>query len=154
MENILCAVTIEDSKKKTMYEALKAHDMYELFVSELKTALRNIATTNKYGMLTMPDMGQYCKGKVDAYEEILERIEKEYDLAKKKYLPNEDTAKFIHYFKNLEANKLIPEDKVRGNRMEMMKRGKIADALEEAFYTGFSLGCQLEDGLEKEKGEQ
>ena len=129
-----------------------ALEMYETFASELLTALTNIegikrALANKgyEGAQLRPNETQYYKGQADAFDEIKERVAKEYTLAKQRMNINggEDAFKAIKFKKNIEIDCLIPEKDIRGKytymKVSRFKRG-LADLLERFGVEGFILG--------------
>lgn len=126
--------------------------MYDMFFNELTTAMGNTLHWWRQGQFS-PSEGQtlYYQGKVDAYREFLDRLEKERDLAKNSleycvaYEDKDAIARSIKFHKNLEVDNLIPEEKYRGTR-EFDKilrfKGKIADLLEGYAHEGFQLGVR------------
>lgn len=129
-----------------------ALEMYETFASELLTALTNIAGIKRalanvgYELQELqPGEVSYRKGQADAFEEIKERIAKEYRLAEQRMNINggEDALKAIKSKKNIEVDCLIPENDIRGKytymKVSRFKRG-LADLLERFGVEGFILG--------------
>jgi hypothetical protein len=127
-----------------------ALDMYDTFASELVKSLTNIKNINE-ALSTPPTFkdgneSNYFKGKADAYKEIVERIGKEYTLAKQG-LTYDGTKIFevIGRQKNLAVDRIIPENRIRGRREygKMYRiKGNIADLLERFAINGFLLGVK------------
>lgn len=134
-----------------------ALEMYETFASELITALTNIAGIKRalanvdYELQELqPGEVSYRKGQADAFEEIKERIAKEYTLAKQRmsYPGGEEAIRRIHNKKNIEVDKLLPENDIRCKytymKVSRFKRG-LADLLEKFGVEGFILGKKFND---------
>lgn len=143
----------EEKQGLTELNATKlALEMYETFASELLTSLTNIAGIKRAlanpdyeHMQLRPNETNYYKGQVDAFEEIKERIAKEYTLAEQRmnYQGGMDAFKAINQKKNIEVDTLIPDNDIRGKHTYMkvsrFKRG-LADLLEKFGVEGFILG--------------
>ena len=126
--------------------------MYDMFFNELTTAMGNTLHWWRQAQFS-PNEGHtlYYQGKVDAYREFLDRLEKERDLAKSSLeygVLHEDMdtiARSIKFHKNIEVDDLLPDDKYRGtreyNRIQQLK-GKIANLLEGYAHQGFQLGVR------------
>jgi hypothetical protein len=132
-----------------------ALNMYDNFFKELVTALTNIkgikeAIATRAMLNDYPKETSYYNGQVNAFQEVLERLEKEHTLARQpvvNYLNGMPLSvyKTLKDEKNAAAEKLIPDDKYRGTKeyWEMMKfRGKIADLFEGFMGRGFELGVK------------
>lgn len=136
-----------------------ALDMYDNFYKELITALTNIkGIKDALAMRAIfsKDSGpvyNYWSGQAAAFAEIIERVQKEYELAR---TPVTNTFKgfpmsvynTLNEEKNKSAESLIPDDKYRGSKeyWPMMKfRGKIADLLESFTVRGFELGVKYKE---------
>ena len=152
-------------KQDIFYAVEVAKQLYEQFVSELTTALFN---TNMYakGALSYAVLANdkeriaAIRARIDALDEILFRIEKERKLEEAQIEQAFDFKKIhdidnqIHFNKNLDADKIVPDDKIRGRMYEprlFRFRGKIADLLEAYGNEGFNLGIKYM--LHKDKGE-
>jgi len=126
--------------------------MYDMFFNELTTAMGNTLHWWRQAQFSLSE-GQtiYYQGKVDAYREFLDRLEKERDLAKSSleycvaYEDKDYIARSIKFHKNIEVDDLLPDDKYRGtreyNRIQQLK-GKIANLLEGYAHQGFQLGVR------------
>ena len=137
-----------------------ALEMYETFASELITVLTNIAGIKKV-LETQCDYTMqaqerdYYRGQADAFEEIKECIAKEYTLAKQRmsYPGGEEAIRQIHNKKNIEVDRLLPENDIRGKHTYMkvsrFKRG-LANLLEKFGVEGFILGKKF-NGVDWEK---
>ena len=152
-------------KQDIFYAVEVAKQLYEQFVSELTTALFN---TNMYakGALSCAVLENNkqkiatLRARIDTLDEILFRIEKEKKLEEVEIEQAFDVKKIyniekqIKFNKNLDAEKIIPDDKIRGRRCEprlFRFRGKIADLLEAYGNEGFNLGIKYM--LHKDKDE-
>ena len=128
-----------------------ALEMYDTFASELLTALKNLKSIKdalcfKSVMESSPQERSYYEGQKDALEEVVDRIGKEYYLAKQKadyYKYDEQVFKEIRFSKNMDVDKVINENSIRG-RYQYPKvhrfKGKLADLLEAYGVQGFILG--------------
>lgn len=126
--------------------------MYDMFFNELTTAMGNTLQWWRLAQFS-PSEGQtlYYQGKVDAFKEFLDRLEKERDLTKSSLeygVLHEDMctiARSIKFHKNMEVDDLLPDNKYRGtreyNRIQQLK-GKIANLLEGYAHQGFQLGVR------------
>lgn len=143
-------MTEEDAKVVKL-----ALDMYDDFFNQLTTAISNTLKNWTGAMLYAEDprTGLYMRGKVDAFKEFLDRLEKERDLAKQEYQALLDHEEFrsvhesIHFHKNNEVDKLLPNDKYRGRgplEWQIFHRfkGRIADLLEGYAQEGFNTGIR------------
>lgn len=116
------------------------------------------------GLKRMMDM-HYYKGKADAFRELSERIQKEYDLAGqdlKNYLDltekysnwPEFVYKTIKETKNVEVDRIFPDNDFRCRRVYdkvMRMKGQIANLLECYGCEGFRLGKLYEKNMLKIK---
>lgn len=132
-----------------------ALDMYDNFFEELMTVLTNIrgfkmaiAARSSIEGSSIDD--SYYRGQADAFGEIIERLEKEYMLARQPVtnvmngMPM-SVYKTLEEEKNSAAERLIPDNKYRGSieYWPMMKfRGKIADLLEGFAAQGYEIGLK------------
>ena len=135
--------------------AKAAIEMYEKFVRELVTALFNtkMFAVKAYEFSCDSIEQKILRARIDAFEEILERIEKERDLARQELdyaVATDDYTKIsqsICFHKNLDVENLLPEDKFRGRRdwWEVHRfKGKIANLLEGYAQKGFNLGVRYD----------
>jgi len=150
-----CPMSLPEEQEalKELNATKLALEMYETFASELLTALTNIAgikraLANKgYEQQQLnPREVDYYNGQADAFEEIKERIAKEYTLARQRcdYGGSEyEVFEKINFKKNLEVDTLIPENNIRGKqtyaKLSRFKRG-LADLLERFCVEGFIMG--------------
>lgn len=130
-----------------------ALDMYDDFFNQLTTAITNTLANWKGAMYYAqdPKTGLYMRGKVEAFQEFLDRLEKERDLAKQEYqnIVDHESFRLMHesigFHKNLEVEGLFPDDKYRGSkeywRIQQLK-GRIADLLEGYAQEGFNTGVR------------
>lgn len=130
-----------------------ALDMYDDFFNQLTTAVVNTLGNWKGAMkyIQDPKIGAYMQGKVDAFKEFFDRLEKERDLAKQdcEALVSFEELRKMHesigFHKNLEVDELFPDDKFRGSpeywKIQKLK-GKIADLLEAYAQEGFNAGVR------------
>lgn len=145
-------LTEEQEGLKKLNATKLALEMYETFASELITALTNIAGIKRalgnkgYEQQQLnPSEVHYYNGQADAFEEIKERIAKEYTLAKQRmtYQGGMDAFKAINQKKNIEVDTLIPDNDIRGKHTYMkvsrFKRG-LANLLERFGVEGFIMG--------------
>ena len=136
----------------TQVAAELAEKLYEDFFNELMTALGNSVKNFEGAMRSTCDGNaiSYYQGKMHAFNEISERLVKEYNLVlnnELRYNGNcERILQEIKNRKNLEVDGLIPEYKYRGSRfydVAMRFKGKLADILESFSSKAFLLGLKL-----------
>ena len=129
-----------------------ALDMYEKFVIELSTSLFNTVKYAKRAYQSSEDAMEqrYLQGRAQAFEEIIDRIDKERKLARQEVDNAVSNYAFdqisydIGFHKNLDCEELLPDEKFRGkDYMKMLRfRGKIANLLEGYAQEGFNLGVR------------
>lgn len=146
----------ELSPKEKREATILALEMYERFASELITALTNIKSIKEvlYDRAVIdlqPKEKTYYQGQIDAFGEVVDRVTKEYCLARQKadyYEYDEQVFKEIQISKNHDVEKLINENSIRGRyqypKIHLFK-GKLADLLEAYGIQGFILGEKYRD---------
>ena len=155
MERIIAAEN-EISPKEKREATILALEMYEKFASELITALTNIkgikeALYVRADIDLQPKEKTYYQGQKDAFEEVVDRVTKEYRLARQKadyYQYDEQVFNEIRISKNHDVEKLIYEDSIRGKYQNFkihQFKGKLADLLEAYGCQGFILGEKYRD---------
>lgn len=144
------------SPKEKREATILALEMYERFASELITCLTNIKGIKEvlYARADIdlqPKEKTYYQGQIDAFGEVVDRVTKEYRLARQKadyYNYGEQVFNEIRRVKNRAVDKLINENNIRG-RYQYPKvhqfKGKLADLLEEFSNQGFILGEKYRD---------
>ena len=152
----------ELSPKEKREATILALEMYENFASELITALTNIkgikeALYVRADIDLQPKEKTYYQGQKDAFEEVVNRVAKEYRLARQKadyYKYDEDVFREIGHVKNHAVDKLITENSIRGKykypKVHLFK-GKLADLLEGFSNQGFILGEKYRDAKSVEE---
>lgn len=130
-------------------EAVKfAFDLFDQFAKELITALGNTAKNKK---------GAGCNYEGDVFDEIKDRIYKEYTLIMQPIeynWPIDEIFSKMKMSKNLDVDTLINEDKYRGRNdfhKLMVFKSKLADMLEHYACSSFDLGVKYKEM--KDKGE-
>ena len=136
-----------------MNAAKAAIEMYEGFVQELSTALFNTVKFARHAYdCSESSLDQRClEARIEAFEEIIERVDKERQLARQEldYAISSDDfyhiSESIAFHKNLDCENLMPDNEMRG-RPDFLKklrfRGRIADLLEGYAQEGFNLGVR------------
>jgi hypothetical protein len=153
---------MEDKDYKMTEEqiAMKlAEKLYENFFNELMTALRNSVKNFENARWSTFDGNaiSYYQGKMHAFKEISERLEKEYNLILNNQI-NYDSVCYkmideIKYRTDKELDTVFPDNKYRGTRFGhifMFLKGKLANLLEGYFSEGFRLGVIFEKNNKKE----
>lgn len=151
----------ELSPKEKREATILALEMYENFASELITALTNIKGIKEALYVRAIDLRPqdktYYQGQKDAFEEVVDRVAKEYRLARQKadcYQYDEDVFREIGHVKNHAVDKLINENNIRGKyqypKVHLFK-GKLADLLEGFSNQGFILGEKYRDAKSVEE---
>ena len=151
--NAFIAIGGTNMKEEDVRIVKLALDMYDDFFNQLTTALFNTKKNWEWAQFS-PQHGacQYNQGRIDAFKEFLERLEKERDLAKQEYQNVVDFGHFakvhkdIKFHKNLEVDSLLPDEKYRGKPLEYAKiqrlKARIADLLEGYAVEGFKTGVR------------
>lgn len=146
----------EISPKEKREATILALEMYENFASQLITCLTNIKGI-KQVLYYRDDIDlrlqekNYYRGQKDAFEEVVDRVTKEYRLAQQKadyYKYDEQVFNEIRTSKNHDVEKLIYEDSIRGKYQNFkihQFKGKLADLLEAYGCQGFILGEKYRD---------
>ena len=149
-------------------EAVKfAFDLFDQFAKELITALGNTAKMKRAAVIqnmmpaffTNTNLKELAKteAEADAFDEIKDRIIKEYTLIMQPIEYNwsiDEIFSKMKMSKNLDADTLINEDKYRGRNdfhKLMVFKSKLADMLEHYACSSFDLGVRYQ-GM-KDKGE-
>lgn len=149
-------------------EAVKfAFDLFDQFAKELITALGNTAKMKRAAVIqnmmspvfTNANMKELAKieAEADAFDEIKDRIIKEYTLIMQPIeynRPIDEIFSEMKRWKNLDVDTLINEDKYRGRNdyhRLMVFKGKLADMLEHYACSSFDLGVKYKEM--KDKGE-
>ena len=134
-----------------------AFELYDNYVNMLVESFSNIAK-NFRGMSEMAETGpnrMYFRAKAEAFEEFVERIQKENDLIKQDYNygDREQIYREFKMKKNLDVDYMIDENKYRGTRKfdKLMKfKSKLADLLEHYSYKAFECGVLYSQLSKKE----
>ena len=127
-------------------EQTKGKRAYDFFVSELMTALDNIAKNSEAASWNAGLGGSvhdyyYLKGKAEAFREIYERVAKEYGLAYNyKLRPEISVQKPVHEYIDKITEKVLPWDRCRGRRDTELLRRKLSMAMSEAMYEAYNMG--------------
>lgn len=143
-----------DIETNVVQHGALAEKMYELFVKELLTATANIAKNNAYCEAFSKDgeSVMYCRGKKDAFQEIHDRILKEYELAKNHYSRTPaDVQKNMEKIKNQIMENVFPWEKARGNRELERKCRSLNNAMCEAMATAFEIGRRYQNTLKEDE---
>lgn len=124
-----------------------ALQMHDNFFSEFVTAMANTAAWKK----RIADVDEFHKGYAAAFDEITERVKKEWELSRQpivNFLNGfGDDARHLFEEKNWDLETLMPDSKLRGreNYWDAIKfRGKISDLIDKYIGTGFELGRKYE----------
>lgn len=152
----------ELNPKEKREATILALEMYERFASELITCLTNIKGIKEvlYARADIdlqPKEKIYYQGQKDAFEEVVDRVTKEYRLARQKadyYKYDEQVFKDIRISKNHDVEKLINEDSIHGKYQYFKAhqfKGKLADLLEAYGIQGFILGEKYRDAKSVEE---
>lgn len=149
-------------------EAVKfAFDLFDQFAKELITALGNTAKMKRAAVIqnmmspvfTNANMKELAKieAEADAFDEIKDRIIKEYTLIMQPIeynWPIDEIFSEMKRWKNLDVDTLLNEDKYRGRNdfhKLMVFKGKLADMLEHYACTSFDLGYKLSEMENQDK---
>lgn len=136
-------------------EILAGERAYNFFVKELMTALDNTAknlSAASYSAGLNGDVVNYYRleGKAKAFNEIHERVAKEYSLARqyKLYPPRDKEWEIREYLDGM-VEQAFPNDKFRGDkRWDMIKR-RMSQIIGEALLEGYKMG-QMSQLLEED----
>ena len=139
---------MEDKDYKMTEEQIAvelAEKLYENFFNELMTAIRNSVKNFESAKWSTCDGNAiaYYQGKMHAFKEISERLEKEYRLVLNNFNYDSVCYKMIDEIKcrtDKELDKVIPENKYRGTKFGHILKGKLANLLEGYCSEGFRLG--------------
>lgn len=146
-------------------EAVKfAFDLFDQFAKELITALVNTAIMKRAAVMqnmmspnaNMKELAK-IEAEADAFDEIKDRIIKEYTLIMQPIEYNwsiDEIFSKMKMWKNLDVDTLLNEDKYRGRNdyhKLMVFKGKLADMLEHYACSSFDLGVRYKEM--KDKGE-
>lgn len=142
---------MEDKDYKMTEEQIAvklAEKLYENFFNELMTAIRNSVKNFESARWSTCDGNAiaYYQGKMHAFKEISERLEKEYHLVLNNFNYDSVCYKMIDEIKcrtDKELDKVFPEYKYRGTKFGhilMLLKSKLANLLEGYCSEGFRLG--------------
>lgn len=128
-------------------ETVAGKKAYDFFVRELMTALDNTAKNISGAAFNAALNGSIhdyyrLEGRAQAFNEIYDRVAKEYGLASmyKLRAPNSAQAPMLEYVDDIVEN-LFPRDKMRGNRENEMLRRKVSLAIADAMYEAYNMGA-------------
>lgn len=133
--------------------------LFKSFFNELTTATTNSIKNFEGAMWRNPgcvESVSYYKGKMDAFEELSERIEKEYSLTVNNARCIDPKCTSFQTVRDDDVERVFPEREWRCRyeyQQCMMHRRALADLLEAYMKEGFLMGCryqqsQSEDDLE------
>lgn len=142
-----------------MGECILGKKAYDFFVKELMTALDNTAKNAEGLAWNVALFGNNIfayhrlKGKADAFNEIHERVAKEYGLAYNYSLrttheaenPDYEIQKRIHDYIDRITENVLPRDGVRCRREDELLRRKFSMAMADAMYEAFIMGRAYSD---------
>ena len=147
-----CTLPPDDESSRELLAARIAEKLCRTFFDELTTAMtnsvRNFEMASK--VATDPVSMHYYKGKYDAFNEVAERLRKEYDPAMQPLSSTESTRRLcedIRRKKNEDVDNAFPENKYRctENYQEILRiKKRVADGLEIYAKEGFELGRRFE----------
>ena len=131
---------------KDFDEAVVGKRAYDFFVKELMTALDNTAKNTSavaFNAGLFGSIQDYYRldGKAKAFNEIYDRVAKEYGLADayKLRAPNSAHVPMLEYVDDI-VEKLFPRERTRGSRENEIMRRKVSLAIADAMYEAYNMG--------------